>query len=73
VWPKLKKDKVGHRDQTGGCQGEGMDWKIGISRYKTIPALEEAKEDLIRYTFGYVLSERVENSDVCVHSVLLLK
>ena len=33
-----QKQNQGHREQTGGCQGEGaerqMEWKVGVSRCK---------------------------------------
>ena len=42
-----------HREQTGGCQGRGLDWELGISRCKLLHT-ECIKKVLLYSTGNYI-------------------
>ena len=46
----------GHREQTGGCLGGGMEWEAGVSRCKLL---------YIDYTSNKVLLYSTENYSQC--------
>ena len=43
-----------HREQTCGCQGGGIDWESGVSRYKLLPIEWINNKDLLYSTGNYI-------------------
>ena len=47
---ETKADTHRHREQTGGCQGGGMEWKAGVNRCKLY--IEWTNNKVLLYSTG---------------------
>ena len=56
------KQKHGHRGQTGGCQGGGMEWEVGVSRCK-LSYIERIHNKVLLYSTESYIQHSMINHD----------